>query len=89
MFTQEQINEAVFIHVLHNQEQLKALVKPFTDQKEALLAGEKSVFRDEILKQYEDLVRYEIQLDIAKSLGLPPDQIKSVVEDIDLEELLK
>lgn len=81
--------EAVFLYVTHNFERLKAMVLPYKVQRDEMLKTENAVFREEINRQFANLVRSIILNDAALNLNLNPEEIISFVEDISVEEFTK
>jgi len=87
-YNQSMIEEAIFLYLIHNQWKLKELIKPLREQKENLFNQDSEyvrTFKDDINKQYDDLVRKVLIEEISKELTLPVDCVIMTIENLNLE----
>lgn len=80
--------EAVFLYVIHNVPKYKKAIYPYKVQRDFLLKDTPEL-KEDILKEFENLVRTIVLNDVSVNLQLNPEEIVSFVQGINIDELLK
>lgn len=89
METDPNIMQGVVYYLIANQEHIKQKVSPFTRQRERLLSTDNNVFKEEIDKQYHDVVKSTIGDEITSKLGIPIEDVLIILENLNVEEYIK
>ena len=82
-------NSMIIQYLTHNQEYVKKIVEPFTQQKNYLLEKEDESLKDEINSQYKEIIKRMIVEEITKKLAIPAEDVIIIIENINLEIYLK
>lgn len=75
-------------YLIANQEHIKLLVSKDVIQKEYLLKID-ALFSDEIIEQFNSVIRRKISEDVCKRLACDVESVLIVLEEIDLYQYLK
>jgi len=84
--TPEKVQGIVYYLISH-QGRIKEKLRPFTEQRNKLLINN-SLFSEEIVEQYKDLVTKTITDELTKDLGVTTEEARIVLEDLNMEEYL-
>lgn len=72
----------------HNISSLPEEYQHITKTKNDLLKSEPIELHDEILREYEEMVKRMISVELGKTLGVPPDAVMIVLEEINIGDFL-
>ena len=82
-------NQELIVHtLLYNQPYFKELLRPFIVQRDELKLKEKPEFHADIDKQFDEIVRVELMKDMTARHGIAVDEIKMVLETLNLKDYL-
>jgi len=83
------MNPEITDWIIVNMGYIKELVHPIKLQKENAFKQQDVLFHDDISKQYVDIVKEIISIEISKSIACSTEDIYATVEDGTWEELCK
>ena len=83
------MNPEITDWIIINMGYIKELVHPIKLKKENAFKQQDVLFHDDINKQYVDIVREIISIEISKSIACSTEEIYATVEDGTWEELCK
>ena len=83
-------NQDLIIHtLLYNQPYFRELLRPVMVQRDELKLKEKPEFHADIDKQFNEIARIELMKDMTARHGIAVDEIKMVLETLNLKDYLK
>lgn len=81
------MNSEIIDYIENNLENFFELTKHYRAEKDRLIEKD-PIFKEEILEQFHDKVRFLVSLEITRDLGCSYEEALIAIQDTDLENLL-
>lgn len=82
-------NDEMIMFLIHNQQAIKNLIQPFTNQYNQLLELEDPIFIDDIQKQYKNVVRWIIVKQLMENTPASVEDAFIFLDEFNIEEYLR